>query len=274
MMCTAGRELPPKRSVAARGHVRTVQRLLLRDPLGPGQGGPRDRTVLFRRPDLHSQVNLRIWRKHNNTQRRLRGVLRGTDEHHKKCDYIHDNVRLMSKKAMMVLFFVAVNLVNAILKDVDQGQSVAITGQVPLGDERRAYLLDENKKVLGLISIDRHRVVNVMRNASLKLRKYLLPTFVVVATCSILVQSELVRCHPDERARDWVRHRGRRHHHRDARAREIAEVIDDSFDEMVEQVRSSTTSTPVTARAGSFAACTHSFSPARFFTWCSSSSTF
>ena len=47
-----------------------------------------------------------------------------TDESPKKCDYIHNNVRLISRKAMMVLFFVAINLVNAILKDLDQGQSM------------------------------------------------------------------------------------------------------------------------------------------------------
>ena len=152
-------------------------------------------TVLFRydRTFTAKSNPYEIWRKHNNTQREhWVEYCEETDEHHKKCDYIHDNVRLMSKKAMMVLFFVAVNLVNAILKDMDQGQSMQSLVKFRLGMNRKGISShDESKKVLGLISIDRHRVVNVMRNASLKLRKYLLPTFVVGATCSILVQSEL-----------------------------------------------------------------------------------
>ena len=115
-----------------------------------------------------------------------------TDDSPKTCDYIHDNVRLMSGKAMLVLVFVAINLVNAILKDMDQGQHMQVLIRFRLGMDRVGISShDESQKVLGLVSIDRHRVVNVMRNASLKLRKYLLPTFVVGATCSILVQSEL-----------------------------------------------------------------------------------
>ena len=114
------------------------------------------------------------------------------DESPTKCDYIHNNVRLMSRKAMMVLFFVAINLVNAILKDLDQGQSMQTLIKFRLGMARPGISPhDEKKKLFGLVSIDRHRIVNVMRNASLKLRKYLLPTFIVGATCSILVQSEL-----------------------------------------------------------------------------------
>ena len=115
-----------------------------------------------------------------------------TDDSPKTCDYIHDNVRLMSGKAMLVLVFVAINLVNAILKDMDQGQHMQVLIRFRLGMDRAGISShDESQKVLGLVSIDRHRVVNVMRNASLKLRKYLLPTFIVGATCSILVQSEL-----------------------------------------------------------------------------------
>ena len=115
-----------------------------------------------------------------------------TDDSPKTCDYIHDNVRLMSGKAMLVLVFVAINLVNAILKDMDQGQHMQVLIRFRLGMDRAGISShDESRKVLGLVSIDRHRVVNVMRNASLKLRKYLLPTFIVGATCSILVQSEL-----------------------------------------------------------------------------------
>ena len=130
-----------------------------------------------------------IMRKSNNTVTHFVDYCELTDESHKKCDYIHDNVQLMSGKAMLVLLFVAVNLVNAILKDMDQGQNMQKLIKFRLAKPTNSH--EESDKLFGLAHISSHRVVNVMRNASLKLRKYLLPTFIVGATCSILVQSEL-----------------------------------------------------------------------------------